>query len=338
MKINTAQSISSPIELQSLKIAFFTLLELLVSKTCQICVSLFFQHNHLLNFATTLLRPAGYGGQDWSKITPLFLKKGECLGEGKPGADVRLFSREKKFFPSPIRPFTLIELLVVIAIIAILAAMLLPALGKARERGQIANCLGNVREISRATQQYLDSYEGLVTGNKEYVNDDWVKNMMQEFKLSEDSFKTKRHVMYCSHSKSGNRAYLADYRTYGINAWYGTNPWYKPKAYSNTDKGGYKRIRRPSQVFFIAEGQQTNYRGLDVNERTISINGETKDQVIYGHGKGVTTATRMGTASFFDGSAIVLKANTVTRRYYVIVGPNGEAARAASKTAMAPSY
>ncbi len=234
--------------------------------------------------------------------------------------------------------FTLIELLVVIAIIAILAAMLLPALQNARQRGQITNCLGNVKEISRATQQYLDSYEGLVTGNKEYINDDWVKNMMSEFKLDEDKFKTKRHVMYCPHSKSANRAYLADYRTYGINAWYGTNPWYKPKAYSNTDKGGYKRIRRPSQVFFIAEGQQTNYRGLDVNERTISINSETKQQVIYGHGKGATNQQRIGTASFFDGSAIILKANTITRRYYVIVSPTGEVSRAASKTAMAPNF
>jgi prepilin-type N-terminal cleavage/methylation domain-containing protein len=56
--------------------------------------------------------------------------------------------------------FTLVELLVVIAIIALLMAILLPALNRAREQGKRVVCLVNVKTLSIAYMMYLEDYEG----------------------------------------------------------------------------------------------------------------------------------------------------------------------------------
>ncbi len=97
-----------------------------------------------------------------------------------------------------VKAFTLIELLVVIAIIAILAAMLLPVLGRAKQRAWAVACLSNVKQIGVASRMYADE-NGDSLPRSAHQGASWVATLQPYcggtnlWRCPKDTHKTRRY-------------------------------------------------------------------------------------------------------------------------------------------------
>ena len=110
------------------------------------------------------------------------------------------------------RLFTLIELLVVIAIIAILAAMLLPALGKARNKAQTISCVSNLKQVSQLFALYAGDYDGFCPGNV-YASDYVSQCAEGDSKQLRKNYTAPRGFWFCPKTDvpAGATTFLSNY-------------------------------------------------------------------------------------------------------------------------------
>jgi prepilin-type N-terminal cleavage/methylation domain-containing protein/prepilin-type processing-associated H-X9-DG protein len=106
--------------------------------------------------------------------------------------------------------FTLVELLVVIAIIAILAAMLLPALARAKEKSRAAKCAGNLRQWGLAFRMYADDNGDYLPRRGQGVqvlaqinrNEDWFNGLPLYFNLLSFQMMVSNNITPAAHAES----------------------------------------------------------------------------------------------------------------------------------------
>ena len=189
--------------------------------------------------------------------------------------------------------FTLIELLIVIAIIAILAAMLLPALNKARDRARTIKCISNLGSIGKLLIIYNDDYAAIPPATS--PTDSAI--CWQDYLTAHSSHKRLATCIYMEEGKfiSGIWACPASPNTWGE---YNVNPSWKGSRNDHYDINHFlvrtwdfsyyckvNKVKRPSQCMLVADedmqGPTSEVIGLRYNSNLSIVKHYPNVNILY---------------------------------------------------------
>ena len=156
--------------------------------------------------------------------------------------------------------FTLIELLVVIAIIAILAAMLLPALGKAKELSKRTKCTSNLRQMGLAMLLYADDNDGFIPRGNDPI---WWQVLTPTLggRARNDY---KRVQIYTCPSYPDKRQLIC----YVANAWTFSSPR-DNVGFEVTGLTRMNKLHRPTDTIYFADNENGPWRPIITTLRVI---------------------------------------------------------------------
>ena len=160
-----------------------------------------------------------------------------------------------KMKPGPKTNFTLIELLVVISIIAILAAMLLPALSRVRDKANQVKCANTQRQWGIAFLNYAGDFQDTPCPGSDASNKKWFSILADRFGSTEaritDNYNKPNGVIGCTEGYKYYTSTMTHKAFYGINS--DVSPWYVSGSFLGESDlpGKISRIKKTTETLLL---------------------------------------------------------------------------------------